>query len=142
MESAGDAGAVVIKAALQIGEYFDGERRTFDLSLEPFATVRETDFRKQVWEAVARIPYGETWTALARHPYGDVPQPTYQGVANAIDRPKAAMAVGQALADNPLLIVIPCHRVIGTGGNLRGYAGGPYRQRYLLEMESRHPAEN
>lgn len=98
--------------------YFAGERRDFDLPLDPAGT----DFQRAVWEALRAIPYGGTRT------YGEI--------AAAVGRPKAVRAVGQANHVNPLPIFIPCHRVVGKGGALTGYAGGLYLKRALLALES------
>ena len=98
--------------------YFAGERRDFDLPLDPAGT----DFQRAVWEALRAIPYGGTRT------YGEI--------AAAVGRPKAVRAVGQANHVNPLPIFIPCHRVVGKGGALTGYAGGLDLKRALLALES------
>ena len=98
--------------------YFAGERRDFDLPLAPAGT----DFQRAVWEALRAIPYGGTRT------YGEI--------AAAVSRPKAVRAVGQANHVNPLPIFIPCHRVVGKGGALTGYAGGLDLKRALLALES------
>jgi len=102
----------------QLAEYFAGERTTFDLPLAP----QGTPFQRQVWAALQEIPYGETWTygRLARH----------------IGLPTAFRAVGAANGQNPIPIVIPCHRVVGTNGKLTGYGGGLPRKRLLLELEA------
>lgn len=102
----------------QLEAYFAGERRTFDLALEP----KGTDFQRRVWKALARIPYGTTTT--------------YAAIAQAIGKPRAVRAVGAANGRNPLSIVIPCHRVIGADGTLTGYAGGLPNKRRLLALES------
>jgi methylated-DNA-[protein]-cysteine S-methyltransferase len=102
----------------QLGEYFAGERREFDLELEP----RGTDFDRAVWAQLMEIPYGATTS------YGEV--------ARAIGRPDRARAVGAANGRNPLPIVVPCHRVIGADGSLVGYGGGLELKRRLLELES------
>jgi methylated-DNA-[protein]-cysteine S-methyltransferase len=112
------ADAVLLEAAKQLGAYFAGERREFDLPLHP----RGTPFQLTVWEALRRIPYGETVT------YGEL--------AADIGRPTAARAVGSANHHNPLAIVVPCHRVIGAGGTLTGYAGGLATKAALLDLES------
>mgnify|MGYP000147377367 CR=1 FL=1 len=104
--------------ATQLNEYFEGERKQFNLKLNP----KGTDFQKKVWQELVRIPYGETCT------YGDI--------ANAIDSPKAMRAVGLANGKNPLTIVVPCHRVIGANGKLTGYAHGTQRKAGLLTLES------
>jgi methylated-DNA-[protein]-cysteine S-methyltransferase len=102
----------------QLGEYFAGERRDFDLELDPHGT----DFERAVWAQLLEIPYGET--------------ASYGAVARAIGRPDRARAVGAANGRNPLPIVIPCHRVIGADGSLVGYGGGLDLKRRLLELES------
>lgn len=105
------------QAYQQLKEYFDGERTVFD-----FPFLQEgTAFQQRVWDALCRIPYGETRT------YGEI--------AAAIGNPKAARAVGMANNKNRLMIVVPCHRVIGANGRLVGYAGGLDMKTYLLELE-------
>ncbi len=106
--------------ARQLDEYFSGSRHEFDLELEPSGTP----FQREVWRELARIPYGETRT--------------YAQVAGAVQRPAAARAVGGACNANPISIAIPCHRVVGAGGDLTGYGGGMWRKRWLLEHEARH----
>ena len=105
------------QAAGQLGEYLDGTRTEFDLPLD----ARGSDFQRRVWELIAEIPYGQTATygELARRLGGD---------ANARD-------VGGAVGRNPLSILIPCHRVVGSTGKLTGYAGGLTRKRALLDLE-------
>ena len=98
--------------------YFAGERRDFDLPLAPAGT----DFQRAVWDALRAIPYGQTRT------YGEI--------AAAVGRPKAVRAVGQANHVNPLPIFIPCHRVVGKGGALTGYAGGLDLKGALLALEA------
>ena len=105
-------------AASQLTEYFLGERRVFDLEVEPAGT----DFERRVWAEVVRIPYGETAS------YGEI--------ADRVGGGAVARAVGSANAANPIAIIIPCHRVVGAGGDLTGYAGGLDRKRWLLDMES------
>ena len=107
-------------ARLQLAEYFAGQRTTFDLPLD--RTVGTT-FQRQVWQALHDIPYGETIS------YGEL--------ARRIGAPAAVRAVGLANGRNPLSIVVPCHRVIGTGGKLTGYGGGTDRKRLLLDLEAR-----
>jgi len=107
----------VALALNQITEYLDGQRRDFDLPLD----VRGTDFQRRMWAAVAGIPYGETRT--------------YAEIAFAIGKPKAVRAVGAANGANPLPLVVPCHRVVGSDGSLAGYGGGLDVKRKLLEME-------
>lgn len=108
------------EAARQLNEYFDGRRNTFDLPICP----NGTDFQKSVWNGLLQIPYGETWT--------------YGQMAAFIDRPKASRAVGGACHNNPIAIVIPCHRVVGTNGNLTGFGGGLEMKHWLLELESQN----
>jgi len=103
----------------QLDGYFSGERASFDLALAP----RGTEFQREVWRALATIPYGETTT--------------YAEIARAIGKPLAVRAVGAANGRNPLSIVVPCHRVIGRDGTLTGYAGGIENKRKLLALESR-----
>ena len=105
------------ETAAQLGEYFRGERREFDLDLKPTGTA----FQLSVLNALATIPYGETRS------YGEI--------AAQIGRPKAVRAVGAANGRNPLPIVIPCHRVIGADGRLTGFGGGLETKRYLLDLE-------
>jgi methylated-DNA-[protein]-cysteine S-methyltransferase len=101
----------------QLDEYFAGERTEFDLPLGHAGTR----FEEQVWSALRRIPYGATAT------YGEI--------ARGIGHPTGARAVGTANGRNPIAIVVPCHRVVGAGGKLTGYAGGLDRKRFLLELE-------
>jgi methylated-DNA-[protein]-cysteine S-methyltransferase len=101
----------------QLAEYFAGVRRAFTLPLAPHGT----DFERRVWRALAAIPYGETRS--------------YAGVAAAIGRPTACRAVGRANGRNPIAVVIPCHRVIGSDGSLTGYGGGLDLKRFLLDLE-------
>ncbi len=102
----------------QLREYFDGQREKFALELNP----QGTDFQKKVWRSLLDIPYGTTTTYLE--------QSTQLGDAKAI------RAVAAANGKNPLWIVVPCHRVIGSDGSLTGYAGGLHRKKWLLEHES------
>lgn len=101
----------------QLGEYFAGERTSFDLPLAPTGT----DFQQRVWAALRTIPYGETWS--------------YGRLAEAVGQPGAARAVGLANGRNPISIVVPCHRVVGSSGKLTGYAGGVERKAFLLDLE-------
>ena len=104
--------------AIQLNEYFDGKREQFDLKLNP----NGTDFQKQVWKQLEHIPYGKTVSYLElSKQLGDV---------------KAIRAVANANGKNPLWIVVPCHRVIGSDGSLTGYAGGLHRKQWLLDHES------
>lgn len=105
-------------AVYQLQEYFEGKRTSFDLTLNP----QGTEFQKRVWEALLQIPYGKTISYLElSKKLGDI---------------KAIRAVASANGKNPLWIVIPCHRVIGSNGDLTGYAGGLHRKKWLLEHES------
>jgi methylated-DNA-[protein]-cysteine S-methyltransferase len=105
----------------QLQSYFAGARQTFTLPLDP----QGTPFQRQVWTALQTIPYGKTIS------YGEL--------AQSIGKPNAVRAVGAANGQNPLPIVIPCHRVIGSNGSLTGYAGGLHIKRLLLDLE-RQPA--
>ncbi len=108
------------EAARQLTEYFEGQRRDFDLPLAPTGTP----FQLSVLDALREIPYGETKS------YGDI--------AKQIGNPKAVRAVGAANGRNPIAIVIPCHRVIGHDGDLTGFGGGLPTKRYLLDLERSH----
>jgi methylated-DNA-[protein]-cysteine S-methyltransferase len=102
----------------QLDEYFEGRRAAFDVALEPAGTP----FQCRVWRALQEIPYGETVT------YGEL--------ARRIGRPPASRAVGAANGQNPISVVVPCHRVVGADGTLTGYGGGIERKRFLLELEA------
>lgn len=104
-------------AATQLGEYFAGDRREFDVTLD----LRGTDFQKDAWRALAAVPYGETRS------YGEQ--------AEAIGRPGAFRAVGAANGRNPLPVILPCHRIVGADGSLTGFAGGLDTKRRLLNLE-------
>ena len=114
---------VIRQAQLQLSEYFAGRRRSFQLPLAPHGT----DFQTAVWQALARIPFGELRS--------------YRDIAQEIGRPSAVRAVGAANGRNPLPIVVPCHRVIGSDGSLTGFAGGLDAKRILLDIEGSLPAE-
>lgn len=101
----------------QLEEYFDGERRIFEIPIAP----KGTEFQQKVWRALTDIPYGETRT------YGEIAQQT--------GNPRACRAVGNANNKNPIMIVIPCHRVIGSNGDLTGYACGLDIKKYLIDLE-------
>ncbi len=107
-------------AQRQFEEYFAGTRRTFDLPLHPHGT----SFQLEVWGALLTIPYGET--------------ASYAQIAQRIRRPSAVRAVGAANGANPLSIIVPCHRVIGSDGDLTGYGGGLPAKRWLLAHERTH----
>jgi methylated-DNA-[protein]-cysteine S-methyltransferase len=102
----------------QFEEYFEGKRTQFDLRLAP----EGTEFQKQVWKQLQEIQFGKTLT--------------YQQMANQLGNPKVIRAAASANGRNPISIVIPCHRVIGSDGSLTGYAGGLHRKKWLLEHES------
>lgn len=109
--------ALIKKTYTQLEEYFKGERQTFDIKLSAQGTV----FQKKVWEELQKIPYGKTTT--------------YKDIAQNIGNKNASRAVGMANNKNPIAIIIPCHRVIGSNGNLTGYAGGINIKKYLLDLE-------
>jgi len=109
---------IIEDCVIQLNEYFEGVRKQFDLKLNP----QGTDFQKKVWKALNEIPYGKTTSYLEfSKQIGDV---------------KAIRAVANANGKNPLWIIVPCHRVIGSDGSLTGYAGGLHRKKWLLEHES------
>ena len=110
--------AVLQNAVSQLNDYFTGKRTDFDFALNP----QGTDFQKKVWEALLEIPYGKTVS--------------YLELSKKIGDVKAIRAVASANGKNPLWIVIPCHRVIGTDSSLTGYAGGLWRKKWLLEHEN------
>ena len=101
----------------QLDEYFKGERRKFFLNLQPAGT----DFLKSVWRQLEKISYGKTTS------YGEI--------ADVIGKPNASRAVGSANGKNPIAIIIPCHRVIGSDGSLTGYGGGLWRKEWLIGFE-------
>lgn len=101
----------------QVRQYLKGYRRTFDFPYE----LHGTEFQKKVWNALCQIPYGETRT--------------YKEIASVVGNPKASRAVGMANNKNPLMVMVPCHRIVGTDGNLIGYAGGLDMKKALLELE-------
>ena len=106
------------EAVLQLQDYFDGKRTTFTFPLNPSGT----DFQKKVWEELLNIPFGKTRS--------------YLDLSKKLGDVKAIRAVASANGKNPLWIVVPCHRVIGTDGSLTGYAGGLWRKKWLLEHEN------
>ena len=116
-EKTGERTALLAEAERQLNEYFAGTRRAFDLPLRP----EGTPFQQDVWNALCRIPYGETRS--------------YADIARAVNRPKAFRAVGMANHNNPISILIPCHRVVGADGSLTGYGGGIDKKRFLLALE-------
>jgi methylated-DNA-[protein]-cysteine S-methyltransferase len=105
------------KAVKQLAEYFAGTRREFEVDI----TFAGTDFQNLVWRQLLKTPYGH--------------MVSYQDIAHAIGRPKAARAVGGATGQNPVTIIVPCHRIIGSNGTLTGYGGGLWRKEWLLKHE-------
>jgi methylated-DNA-[protein]-cysteine S-methyltransferase len=103
----------------QLSQYFAGERHDFEVQV----AMAGTPFQRRVWDALQEIPYGETTT------YGEL--------AYRLGRPSASRAVGLANGRNPIAVIVPCHRVIGSDGGLTGYGGGLERKRFLLELEAR-----
>lgn len=113
-----DNGSGIIKQAInQLEEYLTGKRKEFDLKLNPAGT----EFQKKVWKALLKIPYGKT--------------ASYKEIAKKIGNQKAVRAVGAANGKNPIQIIIPCHRVIGSNGDMIGYAGGLEAKEALLNIE-------
>jgi methylated-DNA-[protein]-cysteine S-methyltransferase len=110
---------VVQETVRQLKAYFAGKRQDFDLTLAPSGTV----FQRQTWQALQKIPWGTTIS------YGEL--------ARRLGRPKAVRAVGAANGRNPISIIIPCHRVVGSDGSLTGYGGGLAVKRQLLELEAK-----
>lgn len=106
-----------LQAVTQLEEYFAGDREKFDLNL----SVSGTEFQQKVWQELMNIPYGETCS--------------YADIAKAINNPKAVRAVGAANGRNPITIIVPCHRVVGSNGSLTGYAWGTSIKAGLLELE-------
>jgi len=104
----------------QLDEYFKGTRKEFSLKLNP----QGTDFQKKVWSELAEVPFGKTRTYLEQ--------------TKIIGNPKAIRAVASANGKNPIWIILPCHRIIGSDGSLTGYAGGLWRKKWLLEHESEY----
>lgn len=109
---------VLEDAVYQLNEYFEGKRTQFDLQLN----LTGTDFQKKVWDALLKIPHGKTCS--------------YMELSKTLGDPKAIRAVAAANGKNPLWIIVPCHRVIGSDGSLTGYAGGLHRKKWLLDHES------
>ncbi|MBW2937183.1 methylated-DNA--[protein]-cysteine S-methyltransferase [Aureisphaera sp. CAU 1614] len=105
-------------AVNQLTEYFEGKRNHFNLQLNP----KGTDFQKKVWQQLQQIPFGKTTS--------------YRAMANLLGDPKVIRAAASANGKNPIAIIIPCHRVIGSDGSLTGYAGGLHRKKWLLQHEN------
>ena len=108
----------ISEAITELQEYFDGKRKEFTIPL----TFQGTSFQYDVYQALLKIPYGET--------------KTYQEIASEIDNPKAAQAVGNALNQNKFAIVVPCHRVVGKGNKISGYLGGAKAHHFLIDLEA------
>jgi methylated-DNA-[protein]-cysteine S-methyltransferase len=108
---------VLVETARQLGQYFAGKRKTFSIALD----MRGTRFQKDVWEALLAIPFGETRS--------------YGQLAKQLGNPRASRAVGAANGRNPVSIIVPCHRVIGSSGKLTGFAGGLDAKAHLLGLE-------
>lgn len=108
---------LIEKAAAQLTEYFDGKRVEFDLPL----ALHGTNFQMSVWKALQTIPFGETRS--------------YKEIATMVGNSKASRAIGLANHNNPIAIIVPCHRVVGQNGSLTGYAGGLPIKEYLLNLE-------
>jgi methylated-DNA-[protein]-cysteine S-methyltransferase len=108
---------ILIEAERQLGEYFDGKRKTFSVALD----MKGTNFQRNVWKALLAIPFGETRS--------------YGQLAEQVGNSKAARAVGAANGRNPISIIVPCHRVIGSSGKLTGFAGGLATKAHLLKLE-------
>lgn len=108
----------LVAVVLQLNAYFEGKRTTFDLKLNP----QGTDFQRKVWLQLAQIPFGKTTT--------------YLQMAKDLGDPKVIRAAASANGKNPIAIIIPCHRVIGSDNSMTGYAGGIWRKKWLLEHES------
>lgn len=111
---------LLLEAERQLNEYFSGRRRQFTVAVR----LAGTPFQNEVWQALATIPFGETRS--------------YAEIARQIGRPRATRAVGAAIGRNPLSIIIPCHRVIGSNGELTGFAGGLEIKSTLLKLEARN----
>jgi methylated-DNA-[protein]-cysteine S-methyltransferase len=110
--------AALKPVVVQLEHYFAGHSTSFDCAVEPAGTL----FQRSVWQCLRSIPAGQTWS--------------YLQVAQALGRPQAVRAVGAAIGRNPISIIIPCHRVVGSSGSLTGYAGGLERKEWLLKREA------
>jgi methylated-DNA-[protein]-cysteine S-methyltransferase len=116
--------AILIKTELQLREYFAGERTKFSIPLD----MQGTDFQKSVWRGLLAIPFGETRS--------------YGQLAKLLNHPRASRAVGAAIGKNPVSIIVPCHRVIGSNGKLTGFAGGLDVKEKLLRLEQQNGAKS
>ncbi len=108
---------VLLSTKQQLDEYFAGKRQIFDMPIG----LGGTDFQRKVWMEVAKIPFGQTTT--------------YMKLSQKLGNPAAIRAVGAAIGANPILVILPCHRILGSDGSLTGYAGGLDRKKALLELE-------
>ncbi len=113
-----DSSGILKSTMDQLGEYFHGRRKTFNLPLDPIGT----DFQKRVWFELQNLPYGKT--------------ASYLELAHKLGNPLLIRAAANANGRNPIAIIIPCHRVIGSNGQLTGYSGGLYRKKFLLDLEA------
>jgi methylated-DNA-[protein]-cysteine S-methyltransferase len=118
--AANDHHPVLLETERQLGEYFEGKRETFSIALD----LRGTRFQKDVWQTLLAIPFGETRS--------------YGQLAQQLGNPRATRAVGAANGRNPVSIIVPCHRVIGSSGKLTGFAGGLDAKSYLLDSEKQN----
>ncbi len=121
---AGETPYALRECIAQLDEYFGGRRKEFSIALD----LRGTEFQKRVWHELQRIPFGKTVS--------------YLDVALAVGTRESTRAVGRANGQNPIVIVVPCHRVIGSDGSLTGYGGGMWRKRWLLDFENHARQEN
>ena len=117
IREASETPALLKDCIRQFDEYFKKLRTEFDLPLQPEGTI----FQKAVWQALQKVPYGKT--------------ASYLDIAKSLKNPKAIRAVGTANGKNPINIIIPCHRIVGSNGNLIGYGGGLWRKKWLLQHE-------
>ena len=120
LDDVNDGCDLVRKCAAELEMYFEGKLVEFTVPIKLIGT----DFRKKCWTALRTIPYGETIS--------------YKELAMKVGNPKACRAVGGANHHNPIVVIVPCHRVIGSGGGLTGFGGGLDKKRYLLELEKKH----
>jgi methylated-DNA-[protein]-cysteine S-methyltransferase len=109
---------LILETEKQLNDYFLQKRKVFDLPIK----LESTCLNQEVWELLNEIPFGSTWS--------------YKDIAVKLNRPKAVRAVGTAIGKNPISIIVPCHRVIGSNGSLIGFAGGLNRKKFLLDLES------
>ncbi|SNS35667.1 methylated-DNA-[protein]-cysteine S-methyltransferase [Belliella buryatensis] len=110
---------VLMDVRIQLGLYFQGKQKTFDVPV----ALGGTDFQRQVWLEVNKVPFGQT--------------KTYEQIAFGLGKPNAVRAVGTAIGANPILVMLPCHRIVGKHGQLTGYAGGIWRKSELLDLENK-----